>query len=379
MSEVNVRHPFRLVAFAVALAPLAAAQEAAPVYQSAPSQQRLRLHADLLLRQEWNRNFLTGIAPLGPDDRRRLQFRPRLEFGSGPFQAGVGGEFNTSSDDNTKPPAGQTSLALIRDNYDSRQARLDLAFLRLEPLRQVRLEGGRFFMPVELTEMTWDRDLRPQGAALTLGKPAAPGTTSLSLTGLWSRGGHVFDDDHTDMYVGSAALEFPAGPESSFQLVASYLEWRNAPRLETKIRRQNTRVAGNIVRDYRVVDLIARLRTRGQVPLQLAADVCWNTAADTQRNGLWLAAVLGSVRTSRLRAEYVFAKVDRDATLAAYGSDDFFWVTGWAGHKLDLGTNAGNKSSLHVVGQLQRFKDSANPAERDHWVRRVRAELRISY
>jgi hypothetical protein len=366
-----------LLVLGAALAAPAGAQDPAPVYQSDGKQ--LSLRADLLLRQEWNRDFLAGIAPLTVDDRRRVQFRPRLEFGSGLLQLGVGGEFNYSSDDNTLPPAGQTVQALIRDNYDSRQARLDLAYLRLEPRSGIRLQGGRFVLPVELTEMIWDKDLRPQGAALTLGKAPAAGQTGFSLTGLWARGSHVFDDDDTDMYVGSAALEFPAGTASSLQLVGSYIEWRGADALEPRLRRQNNRVAGVIRREFKVVDLIARLRTTGQVPLQLVADLSWNTAVDDQKRGMWLAAVLGSVKSSVARLEYVYSKVDRDATLAAYSTDDFFWGTGWEGHKLDLGTNSGHNSALHAVGQLQRFKDSANAAEREHWVKRLRVELRVTY
>ncbi len=375
---MNARHAFRSVLLATLSAGSAAAQEPAPVYQNAPAKQ-VALRADLLLRQEWNRDFLAGIAPLADDNRRRLQFRPRLEFGTGVLQLGVGGEFNYSSDDNTLPPAGQATQALIRDNYDSRQARLDLAFVRFEPRPGIRLEGGRFFMPVEFTEMIWDRDLRPQGAALTLGKKGAPDATSFALTGLWARGSHVFDDDDTDMYVGSLALELPAGPSSSLQLQGSYVEWRRTDRLEPRLRRQNNRVAGLIARDFRVVDVTARLRSRGQMPLQLVADLSWNTAAADQKRGLWLAAVLGSVKSSIARLEYVYAKVDRDATLAAYSSDDFFWGTGWAGHKLDLGTNSGRNSELHAIGQLQRFKDSANVLERDQWVKRLRVELRVSY
>jgi hypothetical protein len=35
--------------------------------------------------------------------------------------------------------------------------------------------------------------------------------------------------------------------------------------------------------------------------------------------------------------------------------------------------------AFHVVGQLQRFKDSPRLEERDHWVKRYRSDVRISY
>ena len=86
---------------------------------------------------------------------------------------------------------------------------------------------------------------------------------------------------------------------------------------------------------------------------------------------------MGSTETSRTRLEYTYAKVDRDATLAAYGADDFLWVTGWDGHRLDLGFRAGPHSALHAVGQLQRFKDSPRNFDYDVWVKRFRLELRV--
>ena len=134
---------------------------------------------------------------------------------------------------------------------------------------------------------------------------------------------------------------------------------------------------GAIVRDYDVVDAIVRFRREGTWPVQIVADGCLNTAVDDRNRGLWLAVVAGSTQTSHLRAEYVYAFVDPDATLGAYPTDDFFWTTGWQGHKADLGFGIGSHVALHAVGQLQRFKDSPRIAERDNWVRRLRLEIRL--
>jgi hypothetical protein len=105
-------------------------------------------------------------------------------------------------------------------------------------------------------------------------------------------------------------------------------------------------------------------------------DFCWNTDAERDRQGIWAAGTLGTLSGTRVRAEYTFADVDKDATLAAYPTDDFFWQTGWAGHRVDVGVRLVDKLSLHGVGQLERFKDSPRPEERDHWNKRLRAELR---
>jgi len=361
------------LAAALLLASTSQAQESQPVYQTQPSN-NVRFRVDALLRQEWTEDIFVTPTEFTDQNRRRLRLLPRLELGGERFGVGVGGDFNYSSDENVEPRP-----PVIRDNYDSRDARVDLAFARLEPLSWLHLEGGRFVMPVALTEMLWDRDLRPQGAALTLQHRDDAGVTRVSATALGARGSHVFDDDTVDMWLFSGQATFPGGGEMSLQFVGSYLTFRHIDGLESGIRRQNTRVNGDFVYDYRMVDLVGRFRQGGNAPLEVVADYCWNTAVDDDNRGLWLAAALGAVQTSPVRAEYTFAQVDKDATLAAYATDDFFWSSGWKGHRLDLGTRITEKSSVHVVGQLQRFKDSPRVEEQDHWVKRLRLELRVSY
>src|SRR5262249_29320859 len=142
---------------------------------------------------------------------------------------------------------------------------------------------------------------------------------------------------------------------------------------------QNTRVAGALTNDYEVVDLVARYHGRSHVSTLLVADYCWNTAVSEDNHGLWLALVLGSTVTARGSLEYTFASVDKDATLAAYATDDFLWGTGWLGHRVDLGIRMNDHASSHAVGQYQKFKDSPNPIDRDRWVGRLRLEVRYDY
>jgi hypothetical protein len=333
----------------------------------------LRFKADALLRQEWTQDIFQAADV----DRWRIQARPRLEYGGKWLTVGVGGDFNYSEDENDVPPPGVATLALVRDNYRSQDARLDLAFASIQPASWVRLEGGRFFMPIALTEMVWDRDLRPQGAAVHL----IVGESRFVLSGLAAQGSHVYDDDDTEMLIVSAGFNSPPETETKFELLASYITFRDETLLEPAIRRQNTRssAGGPLALDYRVIDGIVRLRHEGVFPWQIVGDFCWNTAADTDRQGIWAALVLGSTRVSRGRFEYTYANVDKDATLAAYAGDDFFWGTGWEGHRGDIGVRLSENSALHGVAQIQRFKDSPREAERDHWVKRYRAELRITY
>ena len=358
----------------LALATSAAAQD--EVYQ-ADKKYSFRLVGDALAREEWTWDIFVSPTETRKEDRWRLQARPRLEVGLGKLVLGVGGDFNYSKDENTKLAAG--AFQLYRDNYRSRDARVDLAFASLKPASWVQVQGGRFVMPIAFTEMIWDRDLRAQGGALTLAVRDRGPVRRLGITGLCSRGSHVFDDGSTTLFATAADLDLRLGESTSLELLAAWMDWSRITTMDPRIRRQNTRLGGQFVFDYQVLDFVARLRFGGTVPVQLVGDLCLNTKVDENRRGIWLAAVLGSLRTTVVRGEYVFADVENDATLAAYGADDFLWVTGWKGHRLDLGGRLTDNASLHLVGQLQQFYGSPRPAERDLWVKRVRAELRFSF
>jgi hypothetical protein len=290
----------------------------------------------------------------------------------------VGGDFNYSSDENVDPKGDGNKPLIIRDNYDSKSARLDLAFVHIQPLTWLMLDGGRFAMPFNLTEMTWDKDLRAQGGAVRLTSRATGEITMLSLGAAYTQGSHVFEDGDTRALVFNAAARFKFGEESSLELSGSYFDWKNLTDLEGMIRRQNSRDAEGFVRDqYRIIDVVGRIKLSGTMPVEFVGDYARNTELDENNSGLWLAAILGNLTTSRARAEYTYAKIDRDAVVAAYNADDFFWATGWQGHRLDLGTRVSDRMTAHAIGQIQRFKDSPVVLERDHWLQRLRLELRI--
>ena len=52
--------------------------------------------------------------------------------------------------------------------------------------------------------------------------------------------------------------------------------------------------------------------------------------------------------------------------MAAFNTDDFFWGTGWEGHRAELATGTRKNTSIHGIAQWQRFKDSPDPAP--EWV-----------
>jgi hypothetical protein len=368
------------VAVLLAVAAVASAQEVPdPVYQQQKSSSSF--HVDALTRQEW-----TDETTFVNKSRRVYRLKPRGEFNAKVFQIGVGGDFIYSSEHNTDPPPGMTQVPLLRDNFIYKDARLDLAWVRISPVHAVSAQGGRFIMPIRFTEMIWDRDLRVQGASATIDFGSVGPLQRLAVTGVYGKGSHILPQgnafeftDRDTVWMGSATMTFSAGVKDRVELVGSYVKFDDLGFVDSRLRRQNTRVAGVLVQPYEVLDFVGRYHGEGRVSTTLAADYCWNTAVDTDNRGVWLAVVLGSLVTARGSLEYTYASVDKDATLAAYTTDDFIWGTGWTGHRLDLGVRMSDRASSHLVGQLQKFKDSPIEADRDTYLKRYRIEVRFSY
>jgi len=343
-----------------------------------PRQQSFRFAGDSLARYEWTRKIPSStLDGTGNEDRYFVQARPRVELKLGPIELGVGGHFNYSQDDNTLLPTGEPQ-PVIRDNFYSRQAAFDLYYGKVKA-GPVEAVGGRFLMPLPLTEMIWDRDLRPSGGGAGLVFATDGTLTRLAIRGIYATKSHWFEDESV-IYGGSAELAIQSGPKSQFMLAGAYLDFRDLNTIDPRIRRQNSRdLEGLYVHDYRVADLQARLVSTGQVPVAVVVDYCWNTALSENNKGLWTEITLGQLASSRARLEYTYARIDRDATLAAFNADDFYWGTGYQAHRLDLGAATSRSSSLHAIASWQRFKDSLVPEDQDLWVQRYRIEWRATY
>jgi hypothetical protein len=236
--------------------------------------------------------------------------------------------------------------------------------------------------------MIWDKDLRVQGLTGSWGFGQNKGGEPIvRVAGLYSRGSHVFSDslkkDGSSVGEGVTAkggsVDVGFGLGKRIDLSASYLAFDHLDDLEAMIRRQNTRVNGLLSREYGVLDVTLRLRTDSPFPMQVVLDAATNRKADDRKNGVWATFVAGSLVQQKIRAEYTYAKVDRDVTVAAYAGDDFLWGTGWQGHRAEIGFAQSPKSSFHIIGQMQQFKDSPTLAERTHWAKRLRLEARRTF
>ena len=360
----RVSRPF-LLCLPLLAVPAASAQDAG----TAPQNKYGNFHVDLLGREEWTRDVPLDDGTTINESRWSIQGRPSYEYTAGAFDFGVGAAVNYSQDRNDESPLGAPIL-IIRDNYRSRDLRLDLAYGRLR-LGPVTVQGGRFLMPLPLTEMIWDRDLRPQGGSLSLGFGSH---TRFALVGIYATGSHVFEDKSVT-WGGGAQITLSTGVSSGLQLAGSYLVFDKLDKLDPALGRQNSILAGHYLYDYHVADATLRFSSGGS--LTFVADYCWNTALNADNRGLWLAATFGSLANTAAQVDYTYARIDKDATVAAFNTDDFYWATGWEGHRFEIGRATAKNSSAHAIAQWQRTL--SNDSTTHPWILRWRLEWRSSF
>src|SRR5262245_40359768 len=116
---------FLAVPVLLAAAATAAAQQGGTTYQK---QKPSSFHVEGLIRQEW-----TDTVTFQDTNRRLYRLRPRGAITLKWFEVGLGGDFNYATDHNLDPPPGMVIVPLLRDNYVSRDARLDLAWAKFTP------------------------------------------------------------------------------------------------------------------------------------------------------------------------------------------------------------------------------------------------------
>jgi Putative porin len=102
----------------------------------------------------------------GALDQNRERFRFRF-FVDAKLNEDFSGGFSLASGDINNPVSDNQTLG---DFYARKPIAIDTAFVQYSPhqFRALTLIGGKFAYPWYTTELVWDKDLRPEGAAETL-------------------------------------------------------------------------------------------------------------------------------------------------------------------------------------------------------------------
>lgn len=274
----------------------------------------------------------------------------------------AGGRYNT---DNGWEFAGAIKLAVgSDDNDDSRRnndnelsngAGLDQWYAAYNFGESSQFRAGKSSMPLVLSPLVWDRDLRPVGVSIDYAASVRD-FDAFHLTAGYFAGDHLYGDESR---IGAVQFGYGwmEGAETGFSAFLSYLDFSD---LDVAAReglgRTNRRVAGRYVSDYRLADLQFVGRTQlGSSPLVARLDLVRNLGADDLRDGARFSLIWGdALENGGWELGYALQRAQRDAVLAAFAEDDWWFHTFARGQMPWVAYGFKPGLSVQVTGFLER-------------------------
>jgi hypothetical protein len=163
-------------------------------------------------------------------DRHRVNYRARLDVNA---QVTDGIKVGIRLASGNERGAVSTNATLgdffLKDNFW-----LDRAYLSLEPVKGVKLTAGRMPNPFEATDMVWDTDINPEGAAIQLRHGIVDGLEMFGTAAFLPMEERALYGD-TYMVGGQLGAEAHFGENMGFRLMGSYYDFhgiqssKNAP------------------------------------------------------------------------------------------------------------------------------------------------------
>lgn len=310
---------------------------------------------ELLLRGD----RVTGL-PGGRKDLERVRLRARLGavWNRDALSIGIAGEAAIGTG------ANKDSVA----NNDVEKVdglSLDQFWLRWRAGDHASLQIGKSPLPLELSPMLWDNDLRPLGASVRWG--GAQGDFNR-----WQLDAGGFEPDPLDERSARLAAmqvgwHWREGAPLSGGVLLGYLDYDDLDGLaRARLGRGNALAAGRYVNDYRLLDVQLYLRaTVGEKPFEARVDRVRNLDADADRDGSRASLVYGD-RIGRPGWEFGWAwqRIQRDAVLAAVNADDWWFHTAARGHMPWVGYGFGSIWSLRVAAFFETRDGAGDSTER---------------
>lgn len=305
---------------------------------------------DLLVRYDAVDGLPSATRPSFDRTLARVRYGLRYQNAAG-FEFGAAVRGSVGTDDNID---NRRNL----DNARSDAAGLDELYVAWQFTPAVQAIVGKTAFPLALSPMVWDRDLRPIAAAVN-GEWQTDSGWEIGTTVGYFAGNHLYGDD-SRISAGQVRLRTRLGEQWEGQLLLSFLGFSD---LETLVAQQlgrtNRAARGELVSDYRLLDTQLILTSAiGDWPLTIHADGVHNAGAKDQNEGARLAIVLGDRRRARgWEVGYAIERIQRDAVVAAFGDDDWWFKSRLHGYMPWLGYGIDETKSIRLAGFIERRDD----------------------
>lgn len=336
---------------------------------------------DFRLRYERTTNQAPGPEPLILEPRNRAVVR---------FRAGLTKQisellnFGVRVATGSRDDPNSTDITL-GDFGDGLEVSLDRAYLALK-YENVFVTGGKFANPFLTTELVWDGDVNPQGAA---GSYTFSGSERITpkLTGIY----FVVDEQsiNPDSFMAGGQAELLIRPSSNWSLRFSgaYYDYtikslRNADAGDTRSNRITPDGTG-YVSDFDLLDAIAVVETRRfgeRCPVRFVGDFVKNLGSEEEDQGVMLDLFIGraSQKNDR-RFRYGYAQAETDAVLAAFSNDNTTLATDYVQHTLTFDYVVRNDTILNATWYYYRKLKTDPGTESNPWISRLRLNAVVSF
>ena len=283
----------------------------------------VRLNADVLLRAD----NVTNLSDRGDFRRVRAWLRPGFDLSPAAWlRFGARGSFALGSDQNR-------DNILRSDNFHSDDVSLDRLYVAAEK-GGLEVGGGKFAMPFQLSEMIWDYDIQPSGLYGVYRRSA------LALrAGVFHRS-HIHHDRST-VAGGEASVNHRLTPNWIGEVEAALITFNALDQFQPGMERQNrARLVEGRLRYLSAFKLasgryLAVYRGFAGWPVSLESSYVHNFGARDQRRAVEALIRLGELgRPGDWSFSYSFQRVERDAVVGAFTSDDWWFHSDHQGSRI---------------------------------------------
>ncbi|MEM8986106.1 MAG: putative porin [Pseudomonadota bacterium] len=350
----------------------------APSAPQAPAPvSKVNVSGDFLLRFEGN------YSNEDAEDRNRGVLRARLRGAYAPYDfLTVAGLLETGDPDD--PNSGYQTLSDFGDDLDISLSQIYAQFT----FGDLSLYGGKIPRPFISSDIVWDGDVYPEGAAFIYERDLAD-AASLRATGIF----FVVDEDTAgaDSYMAGGQVALSVAPTSAWraQLAAAYFDYT----LDSidgadggDLRSNLLQPDGSYLSDFDLLDLILDVRYTGlgeRWPLQLKADYVKNIDSTSTEDTGYGADIFVGRLTERgdTRFGLGYAAVETDAVLAAFSNDNLTIATNYEVWEFVFDILAQDRLKLNATWYHYKPLDAAFAGADDpnDWLDRIRLNMSVSF
>lgn len=350
---------------------------------------RIKYSGDFRLRFEQTNGDDPGNPLLDARSREVVRFRAGISKWMNKYIK-LGARLATGN-----PGDPNTADVTLGDFVDDLTVSLDRAYLELH-YNSLFATGGKIPNPFMRTDLVWDGDVNPEGAAGRLALLGA-GQITPKVTGIY----FVIDEQaRTDikdskMIGGQAELAIKPSSNANIRLAASYYDYEinsliDADAGDTRSNYLDT--TGAYLSDFDLLDILVSAQLPGfgpRFPVLLVADYVKNlgyvrnlalNVNEDEDTGFSVDLFVGKAsKKNDLRFRYGYSETGTDAVMAAFSNDNTTIATNYQQHTVTFDYVALESTTFNVTWYYYHKKKLVYPNDSSDWISRLRLNAVLKF